>query len=529
MNKRKKATNEVKHYKLLKHLSSIIENEEIDKLQKKSLVHEIEIYKQKNNDLFNNNENLKLENKIFFGIINYLIKNEKIDFIEKILLENDQEIFYKRILDCINKIKKLKSKKRKNYNLKINKEDSNKHNSDSSTKEENLNNLENENDLEIKKIFNEIEQTMISKLKEENCEKENLIHFLQKKILDYELEKKENSMIQEENKKIDENISVGKLLELIKTEEREKIKNLNFELENLKFKIENCEKIMQEKNEIEKKIEEKNKLIENFDIQFQELMHKNDVFCKNLKNKLKEIEENKNEKFLFFENQINEKNETISLLKSEINEQNNLIEFSKGNKDEKIISLSKELEEFKKSKNVLEFEKKEISAEKLRLKNELKKIGILEAKFNSEIISLKSDLQNRINAAAYHKKNFLKNEHELKFLLKNNSKSENQKILENENISLKCENKLLKEDISNYKLVFKELNQTSPENVESVEKYRKLLRCPTCDSNYKDTVINKCMHVLCRDCVENRLKTRNRKCPICAESFCSTDVKRIFL
>lgn len=62
-----------------------------------------------------------------------------------------------------------------------------------------------------------------------------------------------------------------------------------------------------------------------------------------------------------------------------------------------------------------------------------------------------------------------------------------------------------------------------------LELYRKLLYCNSCHINPKDTVLLKCMHVFCRNCIDIRLETRQRKCPNCGDPFSTNDVKSIYL
>lgn len=89
--------------------------------------------------------------------------------------------------------------------------------------------------------------------------------------------------------------------------------------------------------------------------------------------------------------------------------------------------------------------------------------------------------------------------------------------------------KILEEDNNNFReLMGSNCSVSQTEAMEGITKYRKLLRCTACDKRYKDTVINKCMHVFCSECLEIRLETRNRKCPNCGESFSKLDLKKIF-
>lgn len=64
---------------------------------------------------------------------------------------------------------------------------------------------------------------------------------------------------------------------------------------------------------------------------------------------------------------------------------------------------------------------------------------------------------------------------------------------------------------------------------DEVEAYKKLLRCNSCEVNQKSTVLTRCMHVFCKECIDARLETRQRKCPNCGEPFGSQDVKQFYL
>ncbi|TBU16199.1 hypothetical protein CWI42_040080 [Ordospora colligata] len=62
-----------------------------------------------------------------------------------------------------------------------------------------------------------------------------------------------------------------------------------------------------------------------------------------------------------------------------------------------------------------------------------------------------------------------------------------------------------------------------------MERYRGLLRCTLCDSRFKNTAIIKCMHCFCEECINSRIKMRDRKCPSCNEPFNTSDVRKIYL
>lgn len=59
--------------------------------------------------------------------------------------------------------------------------------------------------------------------------------------------------------------------------------------------------------------------------------------------------------------------------------------------------------------------------------------------------------------------------------------------------------------------------------------YKKLMKCNSCHIRDKNAVILKCMHCFCKNCLDIRLETRQRKCPNCGDPFGAGDVKQIYL
>ncbi|KAL5523682.1 hypothetical protein ACEPAG_7855 [Sanghuangporus baumii] len=60
------------------------------------------------------------------------------------------------------------------------------------------------------------------------------------------------------------------------------------------------------------------------------------------------------------------------------------------------------------------------------------------------------------------------------------------------------------------------------------ENLMKILKCSTCQRHFRSTVILKCMHTFCKECVDARISHRQRKCPHCNLQFAQSDVQHIY-
>ena len=73
----------------------------------------------------------------------------------------------------------------------------------------------------------------------------------------------------------------------------------------------------------------------------------------------------------------------------------------------------------------------------------------------------------------------------------------------------------------------------------------KMLKCSTCKLNFRSVILTKCMHsaylsvfspsrtnvasAFCKDCIDARLTTRQRRCPSCDLTFTSSEVHKFYL
>ncbi|KAG0173012.1 E3 ubiquitin-protein ligase bre1 [Apophysomyces sp. BC1015] len=60
------------------------------------------------------------------------------------------------------------------------------------------------------------------------------------------------------------------------------------------------------------------------------------------------------------------------------------------------------------------------------------------------------------------------------------------------------------------------------------DEYRALLNCSSCRTRLKSHVLMRCMHTFCKECLDTRIETRQRRCPSCSESFGVNDVKQFY-
>eukprot|EP00298_Acanthocystis_sp_HF-20_P029467 c8355_g1_i1.p1 GENE.c8355_g1_i1~~c8355_g1_i1.p1 ORF type:complete len:616 (-),score=283.01 c8355_g1_i1:58-1662(-) len=64
---------------------------------------------------------------------------------------------------------------------------------------------------------------------------------------------------------------------------------------------------------------------------------------------------------------------------------------------------------------------------------------------------------------------------------------------------------------------------------EELKDYKTKVKCPVCNSKQRNTAIMKCGHTFCKNCVQQNLSIRNRKCPSCGKPFAESDVHTIYL
>ncbi|KAJ3372395.1 E3 ubiquitin-protein ligase BRE1A [Kappamyces sp. JEL0680] len=80
------------------------------------------------------------------------------------------------------------------------------------------------------------------------------------------------------------------------------------------------------------------------------------------------------------------------------------------------------------------------------------------------------------------------------------------------------------EQASSMKKKYDTILSTGDAQLQSqVQQYR------SCNNDFKDTCLLKCMHTFCNKCITTLYDSRQRKCPTCADPFGREDIRRIFL
>ncbi|KAI9481711.1 MAG: hypothetical protein EXX96DRAFT_222280 [Benjaminiella poitrasii] len=71
-------------------------------------------------------------------------------------------------------------------------------------------------------------------------------------------------------------------------------------------------------------------------------------------------------------------------------------------------------------------------------------------------------------------------------------------------------------------------NPAEQQLIDECEELRALLKCSTCRQRVRTHILIRCMHTFCKNCIDARLETRQRRCPTCSEPFGANDVKNFF-
>ncbi|EQB61619.1 e3 ubiquitin-protein [Vairimorpha apis BRL 01] len=524
-------------------------NENIVNLQKCFIYSQYLIYRNKYNVLLKkynliqnisckNSENKYKESKCFEKVCkeeseitndndvkkNCSIENDQIENLEKNEIYDNKE-FTNFNNENIQNIDSSSNKNSKTDNKENNKINDNKENYDFNIIE-NLNDSVSELKQKYTNLYLKVEDESISTLKQRAYEQENKIIELENKVIKYQIINR--SM----------NIPIS-----------------NNEILDLKTKIEYS------KLEKERTIIKFNNKLSELKIKYDEHLKKYKNISDNYNNLLCNFEQYKNytklQKYKYY-SEINKYVNEIKQYINEVKENNNFIVYKNDLKIHirNIINnysdLSKILNSFKlyQHKNLKtgdDFYDEEISNllevcdnltnENIKLNktiSELKNINNIKdneiSKIKNEIVRVKS-----CNIIFKHLEEI------------NSLKTSNYNLIQNIEELVEEKNKLVRLNVDRIKLIEqykdeiqnKNINILSLENV--INEYENIKidvvennentfipKCNVCEDKDKNVALISCMHTFCEDCINIRIKLRDRKCPICGKGFQPVEVKRIY-
>jgi E3 ubiquitin-protein ligase BRE1 len=70
--------------------------------------------------------------------------------------------------------------------------------------------------------------------------------------------------------------------------------------------------------------------------------------------------------------------------------------------------------------------------------------------------------------------------------------------------------------------------QLDDSDAEMLKMTLTMLRCSVCKDRFKNAAITRCFHLFCKECIDENLRNRHRKCPACGEKFGQDDVKTLY-
>uniref|UniRef100_A0A7S4KY00 E3 ubiquitin protein ligase n=1 Tax=Paramoeba aestuarina TaxID=180227 RepID=A0A7S4KY00_9EUKA len=73
------------------------------------------------------------------------------------------------------------------------------------------------------------------------------------------------------------------------------------------------------------------------------------------------------------------------------------------------------------------------------------------------------------------------------------------------------------------------LSKSSEVAEEEIKELRRQLQCDVCKDRRKGCIVTKCWHIFCRQCIEDSLTARRRKCPACGRAISRNEVQDIYL
>ncbi|EMR11116.1 hypothetical protein PNEG_00713 [Pneumocystis murina B123] len=108
-----------------------------------------------------------------------------------------------------------------------------------------------------------------------------------------------------------------------------------------------------------------------------------------------------------------------------------------------------------------------------------------------------------------------------------------QRLIEQENItSTEIDSKRIAEEkIEKLKIqIQRNKNQNTVNgDIDELKIYKSMAKCSVCETKWKNTAISLCGHIFCKECINKRIETRQRRCPSCNRGFGSGDILQVHL
>ncbi|RUS20329.1 hypothetical protein BC937DRAFT_95481 [Endogone sp. FLAS-F59071] len=164
-----------------------------------------------------------------------------------------------------------------------------------------------------------------------------------------------------------------------------------------------------------------------------------------------------------------------------------------------------------------------------------------EKNLNGQLTNLERELTSTNGALEVHKTKVTdltqqNTEMKQKIASSDNRFTELQKLLKDKTRSLEEEihsRRRAEEEVDSLKRKVESLtkveNPAEQKLVKECEELRTLLKCNSCNTRLKSHLLLRCMHTFCKQCIDSRIDTRQRKCPNCGDSFGIGDVRQFYL
>jgi E3 ubiquitin-protein ligase BRE1 len=180
-------------------------------------------------------------------------------------------------------------------------------------------------------------------------------------------------------------------------------------------------------------------------------------------------------------------------------------------------------EEMIKEKESLEEKLSLSEKETTRIKNELNKLSTDLSEGSGKVSALQSKFENSVKRCNELVSELEAKDEEIRKLLDSLHQTEREAQSTKENL-----NKIMQSSTGGDVRVGASSFTVDQLNTQiSVLKDR--LACPVCHYRDKECIIMRCRHMHCKQCVDERISNRSRKCPTCNNKFSEKDVEDVWL